>query len=133
MLPRRFFESIIKATIVTTYGKDASRFGEVETPMLCNAKFNIPIKPNKKAPNTSRPMRQLANTTSARAIQPRPAVMPSAQSGVTTNERYAPPRPAIAPPNMIEQYRTVKTFIPILLAVSGDSPTALRIKPACVP
>ncbi len=40
------------------------------------------MPPNRYAPNNRRPGFQVANTTSASAIQPRPAVMPSVQSGV---------------------------------------------------
>ena len=43
--------------------------------------------PKKYAPATSRPDRQPEKTTSASAIQPRPAVIPSAQSGVMTMEK----------------------------------------------
>ena len=45
------------------------------------------------APSSRRPARQPANTTSASAIQPRPAVICSAHIGVMTIEKYAPPIP----------------------------------------
>ena len=82
--PRRFKDNdiITKTAIVTRYGAMAKNCGVMDTPQACSEKFIIPIKPNKNAPIAKRHGRQEAKTTSARTIQPRPAVMFCAHRGV---------------------------------------------------
>src|ERR1700712_317004 len=75
-------DSNTSTTMVATYGSIASRFEGIARPMPCATRYRILAKPNRYAPSSNRPTRQLANTTNARAIQSRPALMFCAHIGV---------------------------------------------------
>ena len=51
------------------------------------------------APPKARHGFQVPKTTSANAIQPRPALIPSTHMGVKAVDKYAPAMPLMAPPN----------------------------------
>ena len=56
--------------------------GGTAIPIPWKANCSIVTPPKRYAPKTTRAGRHVANVTSASAIQPRPAVMPSTQRGV---------------------------------------------------
>src|SRR5690606_25426054 len=80
----------------------------------------------------SRKGRHVAKATKARAIQPRPATMPSTHRGVYTRDMKAPAKPQHMPPNSTAARRMRRTLYPSECAELGDSPTARTMRPARV-
>ena len=70
--------------IVAKYGSDDRNCDgmSISAPDPCTNSCAIMTPPNRYAPTSTRSGRQVANTTSASAIQPRPATIPSTHSGV---------------------------------------------------
>ena len=69
-------------TMVARYGSIASRFGDTSRPSPSAWNCAMVTKPNSSAPSASHSGFQVENTTSASAIQPRPAAMLSLHIGV---------------------------------------------------
>src|ERR1700682_2384222 len=67
---------------VARYGNADMNCDGMPRPAPCACNCRIVTAPNRYAPITSRPGRHDENTTSASAIQPRPAVMPGMKNGV---------------------------------------------------
>src|SRR5216684_4231563 len=72
---------------VARYGSADMNCEGIPKPAPCACNCRIVTAPNRYAPTTRRPGRHDANTTSASAIQPRPAVMPGMKNGVYASGR----------------------------------------------
>src|SRR5260221_1390180 len=93
-------------TIVAAYGSIDMNSEGTANPEPCACSCRMVTPPNRYAPRSARHGFQVAKTTSANAIQPRPEPRPSDHNRVSPPDRDAPASPAIAPPNITATERT---------------------------
>jgi len=93
--------------------------------LICNASEKPKSRLAQKAPKGI----HLPKIIAAKAMKPRPPVIPQANRFRWPRERNAPPRPASMPLSITQRYLVLKTLMPAESAAAGCSPTALTLSP----
>jgi len=93
--------------------------------LICNASEKPKSRLAQKAPKGI----HLPKIIAAKAMKPRPPVIPHANRLRCPSERKTPPSPASMPLRTTQRYFILKTSIPAVSEAAGCSPTALILKP----